>query len=344
MMEIGEEQAGPLASLLAAEGFTDIEARRDLAGRERYIAADGVGPLARPGDCRGNQLIALACRQLNVRFERGLASPIGSGQVRRGAAPPSCRGGRADGDASDHRRRQTAGRRGAGERRQERGAAGPVRGPPHVGDGGARECSRARRCRHHPLAPRAPRGRDLDRARRRHHGPRGRPGEPRGAVRAGLHHARIGARAGAPPRPGRRGAGCAAGRLRDRRAPHRSAPEGLPEAGRRHRDQERLRGGAGEPPEGGSDHDGSRHGDGHGKPHDGGRARRRDDGARERGARAGGGRPRAAPRGDGRADRRSRDGAHRDRGRSGDRWSAPPDHSRPDRGGHAPRRRRDHGR
>ena len=37
MMEIGEEQAGPLASLLAAEGFTGIEARRDLAGRERYI-------------------------------------------------------------------------------------------------------------------------------------------------------------------------------------------------------------------------------------------------------------------------------------------------------------------
>ena len=38
MMEIGEEQAGPLASLLAAEGFTDIQARRDLVGRERYIA------------------------------------------------------------------------------------------------------------------------------------------------------------------------------------------------------------------------------------------------------------------------------------------------------------------
>ena len=37
MMEIGEEQAGPLASLLAAAGFTDIEARRDLVGRERYI-------------------------------------------------------------------------------------------------------------------------------------------------------------------------------------------------------------------------------------------------------------------------------------------------------------------
>ncbi|HXJ78495.1 MAG TPA: peptide chain release factor N(5)-glutamine methyltransferase [Candidatus Methylomirabilis sp.] len=38
LMEIGEEQAGPLASLLAAEGFGGIEARGDLAGRERYIA------------------------------------------------------------------------------------------------------------------------------------------------------------------------------------------------------------------------------------------------------------------------------------------------------------------
>jgi release factor glutamine methyltransferase len=38
IMEIGEEQAGALASLLAAEGFTGIESRRDLAGRERYIA------------------------------------------------------------------------------------------------------------------------------------------------------------------------------------------------------------------------------------------------------------------------------------------------------------------
>ncbi len=37
MMEIGEEQAGPVASLLAAAGLTDIEARRDLVGRERYV-------------------------------------------------------------------------------------------------------------------------------------------------------------------------------------------------------------------------------------------------------------------------------------------------------------------
>lgn len=37
MMEIGEDQAGPLASLMAAEGFAGIQARRDLRGVERYI-------------------------------------------------------------------------------------------------------------------------------------------------------------------------------------------------------------------------------------------------------------------------------------------------------------------
>ncbi len=37
LMEIGEEQAGPLASLMAAEGFSGIEARRDLNGVERFI-------------------------------------------------------------------------------------------------------------------------------------------------------------------------------------------------------------------------------------------------------------------------------------------------------------------
>jgi len=37
MMEIGEEQAGPVASLMAAEGFSGIRARRDLVGIERYI-------------------------------------------------------------------------------------------------------------------------------------------------------------------------------------------------------------------------------------------------------------------------------------------------------------------
>ena len=37
LMEIGEEQAGPLASLMAAEGFSRIGARRDLRDVERYI-------------------------------------------------------------------------------------------------------------------------------------------------------------------------------------------------------------------------------------------------------------------------------------------------------------------
>jgi release factor glutamine methyltransferase len=37
LMEIGEDQAGPLASLMAAEGFSGIRARRDLTGVERYI-------------------------------------------------------------------------------------------------------------------------------------------------------------------------------------------------------------------------------------------------------------------------------------------------------------------
>jgi len=45
VMEIGEEQAGPLASLMAAEGFSRIGAHRDLRGVERYIEgrwADGT--------------------------------------------------------------------------------------------------------------------------------------------------------------------------------------------------------------------------------------------------------------------------------------------------------------
>jgi release factor glutamine methyltransferase len=37
MMEIGLDQAGPVASLMAAEGFAGIQARRDLHGVERYI-------------------------------------------------------------------------------------------------------------------------------------------------------------------------------------------------------------------------------------------------------------------------------------------------------------------
>jgi release factor glutamine methyltransferase len=37
LMEIGEDQAGPLASLMAAEGFSGIRARRDLNGGERDL-------------------------------------------------------------------------------------------------------------------------------------------------------------------------------------------------------------------------------------------------------------------------------------------------------------------
>ena len=37
LMEIGEDQAGPLASVMAAEGFAGIRSRRDLHGVERYI-------------------------------------------------------------------------------------------------------------------------------------------------------------------------------------------------------------------------------------------------------------------------------------------------------------------
>ena len=37
LMEIGDEQAGPVASLMAAEGFSGIRARRDLNRIERYI-------------------------------------------------------------------------------------------------------------------------------------------------------------------------------------------------------------------------------------------------------------------------------------------------------------------
>jgi release factor glutamine methyltransferase len=38
VLEIGEDQAGALASLMAAEGLVDIAARCDLRGAERYIA------------------------------------------------------------------------------------------------------------------------------------------------------------------------------------------------------------------------------------------------------------------------------------------------------------------
>lgn len=43
VLEIGEDQAGALASLMAAEGLVDIAARRDLRGAERYVAGRREG-------------------------------------------------------------------------------------------------------------------------------------------------------------------------------------------------------------------------------------------------------------------------------------------------------------
>jgi release factor glutamine methyltransferase len=60
LLEIGEDQAGPLASLMAAEGFSGIRARRDLNGVERYI-----------GGCWETATGALAaCASGTVRRER----------------------------------------------------------------------------------------------------------------------------------------------------------------------------------------------------------------------------------------------------------------------------------
>jgi release factor glutamine methyltransferase len=44
LLEIGEEQAGPVASLMAAEGFAGIRSRRDLNGVERYIGGQWPAP------------------------------------------------------------------------------------------------------------------------------------------------------------------------------------------------------------------------------------------------------------------------------------------------------------
>jgi release factor glutamine methyltransferase len=44
LMEIGEDQAGPIASLMAAEGFGGIRSRRDLNGVERYIGGQWRAP------------------------------------------------------------------------------------------------------------------------------------------------------------------------------------------------------------------------------------------------------------------------------------------------------------
>jgi release factor glutamine methyltransferase len=53
VMEIGEEQAGPVASLMAAEGFSGLESRLDLRGVERYVGGRLSEPAAQPAEERG---------------------------------------------------------------------------------------------------------------------------------------------------------------------------------------------------------------------------------------------------------------------------------------------------
>jgi release factor glutamine methyltransferase len=48
LMEIGEDQAGPVASLMAAEGFGGIRSRRDLNGVERCIGGQWATVCAAP--------------------------------------------------------------------------------------------------------------------------------------------------------------------------------------------------------------------------------------------------------------------------------------------------------
>lgn len=53
LMEIGEEQAGAVASLMAAEGFERLASRTDLRGVERYIAGRLPGGAPLPDGPRG---------------------------------------------------------------------------------------------------------------------------------------------------------------------------------------------------------------------------------------------------------------------------------------------------
>jgi release factor glutamine methyltransferase len=64
LLEIGEDQAGPLASLMAAEGFSGIRARRDLNRVERYIGGRWGGR----GEIATGALAA--CASGTVRRER----------------------------------------------------------------------------------------------------------------------------------------------------------------------------------------------------------------------------------------------------------------------------------
>jgi release factor glutamine methyltransferase len=48
LLEIGEDQAGPLASVMAEAGFVGIESRRDLRGVERYVGGRWEGEARSP--------------------------------------------------------------------------------------------------------------------------------------------------------------------------------------------------------------------------------------------------------------------------------------------------------
>jgi release factor glutamine methyltransferase len=48
LLEIGDDQAGPLASLMAAEGYVGIRSRRDLNHVERYIGGQWQAPPSAP--------------------------------------------------------------------------------------------------------------------------------------------------------------------------------------------------------------------------------------------------------------------------------------------------------
>ena len=135
-----------------------------------------------------------------------------------------------------------------------------------------------------------------------------------GSVRAGEDDARVDPRAGAAPRALRRGARVAARRLRDRPAPGRPARQGPAGDGRHDRSRARLHQCNGSPAR---RQVRVRRGDGHRhrEPADGGHARRRHDGARKCGARAGSRRSRALPHRDGRADHGRRQRPHHDRRR-----------------------------
>src|SRR5438093_3926468 len=178
--------------------------------------------------------------------------------------------------------------RGGGERVQERGAAAPLRDPAHARAlGGAERAGAGRRAHHDPGARAPGRARHAERRRARGGGRAGRRRVHRGALRAGEDDARLLPRAGAAPRPLRPRPRLDPGRLRHRRATRRPPPERPPETRGAAPHQRGLRGGRGGPSPRREDRARLPLGGGDAAAHDGRRARRGDDRARERGARAG---------------------------------------------------------